>query len=834
VPDVLGVLRQALSARYVIERELGHGATATVYLAQDLKHPRKVALKVLNPELALAVRTERFVREIAIASRLTHPHILAMFDSGAVAGLLYYVMPHMEGETLSDRLAREGPLPIGEALRIAREVADALDYAHRHGVIHRDIKPANILLSGDHAWVADFGIARAIAGDDARVTDTGVPLGTPAYMSPEQASGSGELDGRTDIYSLGGVLYEMLTGAPPFSGPTVQSVLVQHLLEPAPSARKARADVPADLNRIVERALAKDAGDRFATAADFADALTLRRPVPRPPRERMRRVVGVSLGILLVAGVVSAAWAVLGNGLRRSPRLDRATPAVSVPPEPNRIAVLYFDDLSLDGHLAHIAAGLTHDLIDALANVRDLRVISPEGVKPYRNVAVRLDSTALVLGVGTIVSGSVAGVGSRVRVSIRMVDPMSGIQLLSHTVEGSLRDVFTLQTQMTDELAAGLRQRLGREVQFRQRRAGAGNVAAWEHFQLADRLSDDARALEGLGQLAPALQVWQQADSVLKKAEALDPRWTAPVVARGWIASAVALAPPGSQPSHTVDWLRIAAGHAERALAIRPTDPEALELRGVLRARLMLLGPPDAEDTLVIGAERDLLAATEAQPNLARSWHTLASLYRTRGRFAESQSAARRALDADAYLREAASVFQNLVFAALHLGRFVEARASCDQGLARFPGDPRLRECRLVLLGWQARGSRGIADGWKELAQIEREDSLGMLTPTWAYRRMLVAAILARTGLRDSAAAVIRRTRTDAHARQQLRGLTLLVEAYAHLLLGKRAEALRQIEAGVQTDPRIRFLAAATPWFQALHDDPQFSAAVGSAPPSAP
>jgi tetratricopeptide (TPR) repeat protein len=267
--------------------------------------------------------------------------------------------------------------------------------------------------------------------------------------------------------------------------------------------------------------------------------------------------------------------------------------------------------------------------------------------------------------------------------------------------------------------------------------------------------------------------------------------------------------------------------HAERALTLRPTDPEALELRGVLRARLWDLGPTDASDTLVFGAERDLLAATEAKPNLARSWHTLALLYWVRGRFAESQLAARRALEADAYLREVPSVFQNLVFASVHLGQFQEARSWCDQGLARFPGDPRLSECRLVVLGWLARGSSGIAEGWRVLAQIEREDSLGILDATWAYRRMFVAVIVARTGLRDSAEAVITRTRSHARARQQLRGATLLAEAYAHLLLGKREEALRMIRAGVQTDVRIRFLAAATPWFQELHDDPRFSVAVG-------
>ncbi len=282
--DIRQSLQQALAEWYAIERELGHGATATVYLARDLKHNRSVAVKVLSPELALTVRTERFLREIEIAAQLSHPHIVPLYDSGSSAGFLYYVMPYIKGESVRDLLARGGPLPVEEALRIARQVAGALDHAHRHGVIHRDIKPGNILLEEGHARVADFGIARAVTPEDSQiVTQTGVTIGTPAYMSPEQASGEPNLDRRSDIYSLGCVLYEMLAGAPPFTGLNVQSVLTKHLIEPVPPLRETRPDLPEEVEGLVTLALAKNRDDRFATAAEFAEALALQGAGPLTP-----------------------------------------------------------------------------------------------------------------------------------------------------------------------------------------------------------------------------------------------------------------------------------------------------------------------------------------------------------------------------------------------------------------------------------------------------------------------------------------------------------------------------------------------------------------------
>ncbi|MFQ5704201.1 MAG: serine/threonine-protein kinase [Gemmatimonadales bacterium] len=283
MPDIVERLTTALADRYAIERALGAGGMAVVYLAQDRRHHRSVALKVLRPELAQAVGPDRFLREIELAARLTHPHILPLYDSGEAGGFLYYVMPFIEGGSLRDRLDKEKQLPVDDALRITGEVADALDYAHAEGVVHRDIKPENVLLSRGHALVADFGVGKALSAVGAeQLTQTGLAVGTPAYMSPEQAAGDGELDGRSDLYALGCVLYEMLAGEQPFTGPTAQAVIAKRFTESAPAVSSRRDTLPAKLDQVVSRVLAKTPADRFATGAQFAEALTLASTTPLP------------------------------------------------------------------------------------------------------------------------------------------------------------------------------------------------------------------------------------------------------------------------------------------------------------------------------------------------------------------------------------------------------------------------------------------------------------------------------------------------------------------------------------------------------------------------
>src|SRR6058998_2187516 len=320
-------LTAALAGRYAIERELGAGGMATVYLARDLKHDREVGLKVLRPELAAVLGAARFLQEIRISARLDHPHILTLIDSGESEGFVWYVLPYVRGESLRNKLTREQQLSIEETVRIATQVASALDYAHRHGVIHRDIKPENILLHEGEAMLADFAIALAVreAGGP-RLTESGLSLGTPQYMSPEQATGGRELDARSDVYSLAAVVYEMLAGEPPHSGPTVQAVIAKLLTERPTRIRTVRDTVPEGIDTAVAKALAKVPADRFCGAAEFATALAVPGAGPGAGWPRRRMVVAASLAGALAIG--AGLWlAVRAAADRKSPAyvaLDRS------------------------------------------------------------------------------------------------------------------------------------------------------------------------------------------------------------------------------------------------------------------------------------------------------------------------------------------------------------------------------------------------------------------------------------------------------------------------------------------------------------------------------
>ena len=493
---------------------------ATVYLATDVKHDRPVALKVLHPDLAAGIGPERFEREIHLTARLEHPHILPVLDSGEADGQLWYTMPYVAGETLRDRLRREVQLPVETATRIASEVADALDYAHRQGVVHRDVKPENILLSDGHARVADFGVARAVAaaGGEA-LTKTGLAVGTVTYMSPEQASGATAVDGRSDIYSLGAVLYEMLAGEPPFSGPTAQAVMARRFTEAPRPLTSTRQGLPLSVIHTVERALARSPADRFSTAGEFARSLTaeLHPSGPTEAAPALRRTAGRR--ILLLAGAIAAAVAI-GLGVRERGERSRAASAAPAthPAAPRLLAVLPFESIGTDTAQRYFTAGMTEEITGQLSKISALRVLSRAATDPYRNAPDRLPRLAREMGVKNVVEGSVRVAGERVRVGVQLTDANTGQAVWSDQYDRDLTDVFAVQSEVARRIVDALQTRLTPSEASRLDQAPTGNLAAYRLYLRANQLSSLNRT-----ELLASVDLMRQAvraDSSFAKAHA--------------------------------------------------------------------------------------------------------------------------------------------------------------------------------------------------------------------------------------------------------------------------------------------------------------------------
>lgn len=434
-PNATDSLRTALAERYRIERELGAGGMATVYLAHDIRHDRSVAIKVLRSDVAQTIGADRFLREIQLAARLNHPNILALFDSGHTDDTLFYVMPVVEGQSLRDRMTRERMLPVDEAVRIATEVAGALDYAHRHGVVHRDIKPENILFQEGHALVADFGIGKALSAVEGETfTQTGASVGTPAYMSPEQAAGD-SVDGRSDIYSLGCVLYEMLVGEQPFTGPTVQAVIAKRFVQTPADVAALREGVPRPVARAVQRALARTPIDRYETGALFV----------------------TSLGEI------------------------EATVARNTAPEKS-LAVLPFVNISADPENEFFADGITEEILNALATIPDLRVAGRTSSFSFKGKNAELKSIGDALNVRTVLEGSVRRSGQRVRITAQLSDVTDGFRMWSERYDREIEDVFAVQ----DEIASAIAEKMKTTFQPASDSEGAerapGNIEAYEAY----------------------------------------------------------------------------------------------------------------------------------------------------------------------------------------------------------------------------------------------------------------------------------------------------------------------------------------------------------------
>jgi len=516
MPDIPERLEAALAERYTLQRELGRGGMATVYLAEDRKHHRPVALKVLKPELAAALGPERFLREIEVSARLAHPHILPLHDSGNVDGFLYYVMPYVDGESLRDRLRREKQLPVEEAVRVGREVADALGYAHSLGIVHRDIKPENVLFQAGHALIADFGIARAVSvGGGDRLTETGLAIGTPAYMSPEQALGDRDLDMRSDLYSLGCLLYEMLAGDPPFTASTAQAILARKSTEPAPVISTIRATVPSHVEAAIARALARLPSDRFATAHEFAAALT----VPA------------------------------GSGGAATTSAIAVLPFANMSPEPDNE---YFSD------------GITEEIINVVAQIPDLRVTARTSVFQFKGKEFDIREIGRKLNVGTVLEGSVRRSGNRVRVTAQLVDVANGYHLWSERFDRDLADVFVIQ----DEIALAIAERLKRQF------TPAPAVPTGAREVRADPAAYDAylRGRYHRRHMFGGGEAIEQAVASFKEAIMHDPAFAPAYSALAEMHVILAI---GFAPRPTREIMPTAKEAAERALALDPNLAEA-------------------------------------------------------------------------------------------------------------------------------------------------------------------------------------------------------------------------------------------------------------------
>jgi serine/threonine-protein kinase len=802
-----------------------------VFLAHDLRHSRDVAIKVLRPEFAMAVSADRFLREIQIEAQLKHPHILPLFDSGDAGGLLYYVMPYVVGQSLQARLLRDSQLPLSDAIRITGEIAGALSHAHSLGFVHRDVKPGNILLGEGHALLADFGIARAItglAGD--RLSDSGMVVGTPEYMSPEQGAARGRVDSRSDVYSLGCVLYEMLSGEPPFTGPTAQAVIARHMHERARSLRVVRSTVPEHVEEAIQVALAKVPADRFTTMDEFIAALgpegesataSRRARVTRRSYMSRARLIGGAalLGSLgLWKSSVPAGGSLEANRLRSAPSLSS-------------IAVLYLEDRSEQGKLDYLSAGLTEDLIDQLAAVKALRVISPDGVRPYRGRDIPLDSLARIFDVGTIVTGTLSRSGDRLRASVRLSDAANAVQLFSGTFEKPLGNVLDLRDTLADEVARQLRIRLGEAIHLEERRAGTSSSAAWHLVRQAEQVRTEAQDLS-LREVATSDALYRHADSLLAKAEELDRSWAEPAVLRGWLAydqadraAAIPVKAGEGSSSAVLGWINTGVQHANRALKTAPDLPEGLELRGSLLYRgwalTSMAGTRDTTNQLET-AERDLRsAASLPRSHQARALSTLSAVLQFSGKLAEANLAAKRAYEADAYLRDASGIVLRLFNTSLNLKRYAEAADWCERGRLAFPREWFFLMCQLSLMAWSPPVRPDAEKAWGVMAGLDSvapADALPWLRPQMT---MIVATVLARAGLPDSAERVIVQARAAGAADPEL----AYYEALAWLRLGqskKAAVLIRQLlQQGPNFEAFLRSQSLLTPvWTDPVLQDP--------------
>lgn len=796
--ELVEVLQAALGHRYQVEAQVGRGGMAYVFLAQDLKHDRRVAVKVLRPDLPTAMVAERFHREIAIAAQLSHPNILPLYDSGDAGDFLYYIMPYVEGESLRDRLQREGQLPLEDAVKILREMADALAYAHSLGVVHRDIKPENVLLHEGHAVVTDFGVARAIhAGVPSGITTAGVAVGTPAYMSPEQASGDSRIDARSDVYSLAVVFYEMLAGEPPYSGPTPQAILARQLSEDARSLAPLRVVTPA-LEAVIRKALARSPADRYPTTLQFAAAVEAAVRTGKAPgrgwTESMLRTK-----VLLPAAAVAL---LLAGWLFKT---ARGPPVTSV-------AVLPFADVGGDTSSRALVEGTVEILTSKLTELEP-HFASPVWVVPASEIRSRrvasVHQARGEFGVALAVTGSVQHHGSDLRITVNLVDAATLRQVRSAVLSGRAADPRSWQDGLVAELAGmlGLREEApvlrlatsGASLQplaFEAYVRGRGylqGTRTQENLLAAARLFSEAIGKDSAFALAYAglaESYWQLYEETGDTGWVLPARETARLaVERGhsvgavWVTAAMIASGTGRY-AEAVELLN-------RALELDPYSGEAYRLLAAAYGRL---NRPDQ-------AEATHLRAIQLRPYDWRAYNSFGVFYYQQGRYREAVAQFQRAaelnpLNARAYANAGAIYF--------FLEEWRDARRMFQRALDIQPS----------AAAYSNLGTLDFYEGHYQRAVANFHNAVELASENYRFWGNLADALYWTPGRREESAAAYRRALALAEAARRINpkdpGILSHVVDYRSML-GQSDSALRLLELlvpQVEQDPELMFSVA--------------------------
>jgi serine/threonine protein kinase/tetratricopeptide (TPR) repeat protein len=667
---------------YTVVRELGRGGMATVYLASDPRHNRSVAVKLLHVDASSALGSDRFRREIEVLAQLQHPHILPLYDSGESNGRLYYVMPYVGGETLRDRIKRLGPLPLDEVRRLTTDVASALDYAHRQNIVHRDVKPANILVDDEHAMVADFGIAhRAIEDDTGQLTATGIVIGTPAYMSPEQAGGSPHLDARSDIYSLGCVVFEMLTGQPPFRATSAHQVIARHVSEPVPSARAVRPTLPPSVDDVLRQALAKSPEDRFGSARDFMNALddalgdqairsgsrTRSRANIRLPAQMWRWLGGIGVAVALVVAYLS--W----------PSGERAAPP--------SIAVLPFVNMSADPDNEYFSDGLTEELTAALAQLGRIRVAPRTAAFAYKGRNLNIRQIGQELDVSRILEATVRRDGDRLTITARLYDTANDSLLWQNRYDRDWGSVLSLQNELASAIAENLQLTLLPVERARLAQRHTVNAEAYDRY-LEGRHFFDLRTAASLEQAGRHFKEALAIDSLYARAHAgLADTYTI----RAWTGDAA-----------PTELFALAQQSAERAIALDSTLAEAHMSLGLIHT---------FHSWNWAAAERELDRAIALDSTLSQTWFFRTWGLVAQGRMTEAMAALNRARQleplslitnarigtlnswmkryetADSVLRRTLAIDPTYPVARIQRARVLSALGRHDEAIAALPPD---------------------------------------------------------------------------------------------------------------------------------------------------